>query len=212
METSRRRVLPWVAVAAVLLLGAVVAATQLGAGDAQVNLFSSVNSAAPLADAATSSSTASSTPSDAVVTSSPAEVTTTVSAAPPGTTVVAPGATSPPPPAASSTTRSISPPRPPAPTPKPTTPLPPPCAPAPCANVPRNSTGTVILDTRPNGGSVVVTGITQPSHGTASISDGGYTVRYTPARDYTGPDQVTANVSDSRGEGTNSTPVYIKVY
>ena len=216
IETTRRRVAPWVAVAAVVALGAVVAAGQLGTDEAKVNVFSSVNTATPLSDPPTSSPTAPSVSSDPASTTSLGEVTNT-SAAPGGTTVEPPGSPAPPPPAASSTTTSGSLPKPPEPTPKPTTTLPPPCSPSPCANVARNSTGTILLDTRkaerdPYGGWVVITGVTQPSRGTAWISDGGYVVRYTPTRDYTGRDQVTVNLSDSRAEGTNSSPVYITVY
>ena len=54
--------------------------------------------------------------------------------------------------------------------------------------------------------------MTQPSHGVAWISDGGYVVRYTPTRDYTGRDQVTLYATDSRRQATTSTPWYITVY
>ncbi len=107
-------------------------------------------------------------------------------------------------------------PKPPEPTPKPATTVPPPCAPSPCANVARNSyrhdhPGHAQAAGGENGDRVVVTGVTEPSRGTAWISDGGYVVRYTPTRDYTGRRPGDRQRLGLPWRGTASTPVYITV-
>ncbi|MBL8788063.1 MAG: tandem-95 repeat protein, partial [Deltaproteobacteria bacterium] len=62
--------------------------------------------------------------------------------------------------------------------------------------------GNVLVDVRandtdPDGGALVLTGVSVPLHGTAVLESG--RVRYTPAAGYNGPDQFTYTVCDAGG-------------
>jgi len=82
--------------------------------------------------------------------------------------------------------------------------------------VPMNSPPVVVLDTRlaardANGDIVKVSSITQPAHGTATISADRFTISYQPAPGYVGPDSLTLNVTDGRGVASNSALLNIDV-
>ncbi len=64
-------------------------------------------------------------------------------------------------------------------------------------------------DSDPDGDTLSVVSVSQPSHGSASIETGG-TVRYTPATDYTGADTFDYTISDSHG-GTATATVMVSV-
>jgi len=53
-------------------------------------------------------------------------------------------------------------------------------------------------DTDVDGGALTATAVAQPAHGNTTLEAGG-TVRYTPARDYAGPDAFTYTVADGVG-------------
>src|SRR5262249_31011838 len=55
----------------------------------------------------------------------------------------------------------------------------------------------------PGVGSLSVAQVTQPGHGTVTLTDG--VVRYTPDPDYHGPDSFTYTVSDGRGGTATAT-------
>lgn len=61
----------------------------------------------------------------------------------------------------------------------------------------------------PDGDSISLTSVTQPSHGTVSLNENG-TVTYTPSANYNGPDTFDFTISDSTGLATNGT-VHIQV-
>jgi RNA polymerase sigma factor (sigma-70 family) len=63
-------------------------------------------------------------------------------------------------------------------------------------------------DTDPNGDTLTVTAVTQPSHGTAALADG--VVSYTPVAGYAGPDSFGYTISDGHG-GTATGTVTITV-
>jgi hypothetical protein len=60
-------------------------------------------------------------------------------------------------------------------------------------------------DSDPNGDPLLVVGITQPGHGTASLDVGAGTVTYTPMAGYTGIDTFAYTVSDGRGGSATAT-------
>jgi hypothetical protein len=64
-------------------------------------------------------------------------------------------------------------------------------------------------DTDPDGDTLTVTAITNPTHGAATLNGNG-TVTYTPANDYSGTDAFTYTVSDGHG-GTDIGTVTITV-
>ena len=64
-------------------------------------------------------------------------------------------------------------------------------------------------DSDPDGGTLSVTSVTTPTHGTATIN-AGTTVTYTPAAGYSGPDSFGYSISDGQG-GTASATVSITV-
>ena len=64
-------------------------------------------------------------------------------------------------------------------------------------------------DSDVDGDTLVVTGVTQPAHGTVVVNPDG-SVTYTPAPNYNGPDQFSYQVSDGKG-GTDTAVVDIVV-
>jgi alpha-tubulin suppressor-like RCC1 family protein len=71
------------------------------------------------------------------------------------------------------------------------------------------SVAVLANDTDPDGGTLTVTAVAAPLHGTASVSGGGSTVTYTPAADYCGSDTVTYTVSN--GSATATAPIEVSV-
>jgi cysteine-rich repeat protein len=70
------------------------------------------------------------------------------------------------------------------------------------------SVDVVANDTDVDGDTLTVTGITVPDHGTTSVT--GTVVSYTPAPDYSGPDQLEYTISDGHG-GTSTASLFITV-
>jgi len=64
-------------------------------------------------------------------------------------------------------------------------------------------------DSDPDGGTLSVTSVTTPAHGTATIN-AATTVTYTPAASYSGPDSFGYSISDGQG-GTASATVSVTV-
>lgn len=64
-------------------------------------------------------------------------------------------------------------------------------------------------DSDPDGGTLTVTGMVNPAHGTAVVNAGA-SITYTPATDYTGTDTLTYTISDGQG-GTAVGTVVITV-
>ncbi len=79
----------------------------------------------------------------------------------------------------------------------------PPVANPDAATVLENAASTAIPvlsnDTDADGDTLIVTSVTAPSHGTATVDGGGVGVHYTPALNYSGPDSFTYNISDGHG-------------
>jgi hypothetical protein len=71
------------------------------------------------------------------------------------------------------------------------------------ATVLENATSTAIPvlanDTDVDGDTLIVTGVSASSHGTATVDGGGAGVHYTPALNYSGADSFTYNISDGHG-------------
>jgi hypothetical protein len=65
-------------------------------------------------------------------------------------------------------------------------------------------------DTDPNGDSLTVASTSRPAHGSATITDAGSRVSYTPDRDYSGADSFTYTVTDGNG-GTDTETVSLTV-
>ncbi len=65
----------------------------------------------------------------------------------------------------------------------------------------RVSTAIDVLanDTDPDGDTLIVTGVSNPPHGTATVDGGGVGVHYTPDVNFSGPDSFTYNISDGNG-------------
>lgn len=218
METSRRRLGPVVVIGAVLLLAAVAAGRQVGAGDAEANTTNVTSAAADPSSTVADPGSTTNVTQVATTLSGPADTggagTTATSSTPAGSstpTEVTPVPGSPGPGGAStttSTTRAV----PPSVTTRPV----PPCQGTLCASVARNSGPTQVLNTREaardaNGDPVFVSSVTQPRHGTVTIGDAGHAVFYRPASGYVGPDEFTVTVRDSSG-GTASEVMKINVY
>ena len=64
-------------------------------------------------------------------------------------------------------------------------------------------------DSDPEGLPLTVTGVTSAAHGGVSILPGGTTVRFSPAPDYSGPDQFTYTVSDGVKTSTGTVNVSV---
>ena len=62
-----------------------------------------------------------------------------------------------------------------------------------------------VNDTDAEGDPLTVTGVTQPSNGTASVVTGGSAVSYTPTPGYIGPDSFTYTISDGQGGSATAT-------
>jgi VCBS repeat-containing protein len=69
--------------------------------------------------------------------------------------------------------------------------------------------GVLANDSDPNGGTLSVTGNTQPAHGTATVNANG-SFTYTPAANYNGADSFTYTLSDGQG-GTATGTVNLTV-
>lgn len=85
--------------------------------------------------------------------------------------------------------------------------------------VPENSPPVKVLDTTlpgvakdNNGDLVKVSSVTDPEHGTATITSDAFGITYQPDKDYVGPDSLVLNVSDNRGVGSNSAQMTIDVF
>lgn len=85
--------------------------------------------------------------------------------------------------------------------------------------VPKNSPPVKVLDTtlpgvaRDNNGDLVkVSSVSDPEHGTATITSDAFGIFYKPDADYVGPDSLVLNVSDNRGVGSNSAQMTIDVF
>lgn len=85
--------------------------------------------------------------------------------------------------------------------------------------VPKNSPPVKVLDTtlpgvaRDNNGDLVkVSSVSDPEHGTATITSDAFGITYKPDADYVGPDSLVLNVSDNRGVGSNSAQLTIDVF
>jgi hypothetical protein len=70
--------------------------------------------------------------------------------------------------------------------------------------------GVLVNDADPDGDALTITQVTQPSHGTVTITGNGTDVTYTPASGYSGADSFTYTVSDGHG-GTDTATVSITV-
>ena len=82
--------------------------------------------------------------------------------------------------------------------------------------VPKNSPPVEVFDTVKgtrdiNREVVIVSSVTDPAHGTATISADRTKILYEPDRDYVGPDSLDLNVSDASGVGSNSARMSITV-
>lgn len=85
--------------------------------------------------------------------------------------------------------------------------------------VPENSPPVKVLDTTlpgvakdNNGDLVKVSSVSDPEHGTATITSDAFGITYQPDKDYVGPDSLVLNVSDNRGVGSNSAQMTIDVF
>ena len=74
-------------------------------------------------------------------------------------------------------------------------------------NTPLNIPAAALLanDTDPNGGTLTVTGVSNPSQGSVSFNSGTNTVTFTPAVNQPGPATFTYSISDGQGGSANGT-------
>lgn len=81
------------------------------------------------------------------------------------------------------------------------------------ATVKKNSSVAIFIlanDSDPDGGTLSVSGFTQPAHGSITYSAKNQNFRYTPAKGFSGTDTFTYTISDGQG-GTATTTVTITV-
>ncbi len=62
-------------------------------------------------------------------------------------------------------------------------------------------------DSDPDGDSFLVTSVTTPAHGSASVDSGGTSVTYTGASGYSGPDSFAYTITDSPGASAQATVI-----